>query len=529
MDSFYRKGLKQIIASLVIWLSINPFAVFPQSASAATQEGNQVTANVPSVLEQYRNIADLQTVYETPGTIGDWTAAEPGANPDGVIQVFVDGNQLAMDVPPIIEQNHTLVPLRAIFEALGARVDWNAAEQSVTATKGTLNLKLTIGNPMAIKNGEMVDLEVPPRVVASRTLVPLQLVSSSLNSSVYWGDGQPILKIYSAEVGTTPVPTNAIEFYQQAITFCAQSQYEQAVPALTKAIELNPKYTAAYEGRGWNYFYLGQYENAIADFNKVMELDPQYAPAYYERGSAYYRLHKYDLALADQNKAIQMDPNLDDAYNARGDIYFDQGQFEKSIEDYSKAIQLNPKAAAYYCNRGDAYNRLKKYDLALADFNKAIEVSPKYLRAFTGRGYTYMLLGKFDQAFLDFNKGIELEPMNDDAYWWRGLYYQSLKQFDKAEADYTQAITLDPKSTIDYYSRAYLYNELGQYDKAIADCSKAIELNPKYISAYYERGYAYFKLGRYNEAIADYKKILEIDPANESVKKILRDMGVSGY
>ena len=65
-------------------------------------------------------------------------AADPPAEPG--IQVYVDDALLSLDVAPVLQQNRTLVPLRGIFEALGAQVEWNGQEKSVSATKGTSDM-----------------------------------------------------------------------------------------------------------------------------------------------------------------------------------------------------------------------------------------------------------------------------------------------------------------------------------------------------------------------------------------------------
>ncbi len=132
---------------------------------------------------------------------GPAAAINPQPEPPG-IGVFVDGSPLTMDVAPLIEQGRTLVPLRAIFEALGATVEWNVAERSIAALKGDLSVLLYIGNTTAQKNGVQVALDVPPRIVSGRTLVPLRFVSEALGAGVEW-DGTA-RKVIIVSEPTTP-------------------------------------------------------------------------------------------------------------------------------------------------------------------------------------------------------------------------------------------------------------------------------------------------------------------------------------
>jgi hypothetical protein len=112
-------------------------------------------------------------------------------------RVVVNGQGLTFDVPPVIEQGRTLVPLRAIFEAMGANVSWDGSTQTVTATKGSTEIKLIIGG-LAYKDGQPVNLDVPAKIVNGRTLVPLRFVSEALGSFVGWNDTNQTVTIYYA-------------------------------------------------------------------------------------------------------------------------------------------------------------------------------------------------------------------------------------------------------------------------------------------------------------------------------------------
>lgn len=101
-------------------------------------------------------------------------------------KVVLDGRDLLFEVPPVNENGTVLVPLRGIFEALGARVDWDGATRTVISTRGNTTVKLTIGYRTAFVNGDQVDLRVPSMVVRGSTLVPLRFVSEALGAHVTW-------------------------------------------------------------------------------------------------------------------------------------------------------------------------------------------------------------------------------------------------------------------------------------------------------------------------------------------------------
>ncbi len=105
------------------------------------------------------------------------------------IKVMLDGQELTFDVPPQAIDNRTMVPMRKIFESMGAVVAWDGNTQTVTATKDDITVIMQIDNKVINVNGESITLDVPPQIVDTRTLVPARAVADSLNAKVDW-DGE---------------------------------------------------------------------------------------------------------------------------------------------------------------------------------------------------------------------------------------------------------------------------------------------------------------------------------------------------
>ena len=97
-----------------------------------------------------------------------------------IITVVLDGEQLIFDVKPQIISGRTMVPMRKIFEAMGASVEWEGSSQKITATKGDITIIMQINNESIIVNGKNITLDVPPQLVDGRTLVPARAVAESL-------------------------------------------------------------------------------------------------------------------------------------------------------------------------------------------------------------------------------------------------------------------------------------------------------------------------------------------------------------
>ncbi|MEC1717788.1 copper amine oxidase N-terminal domain-containing protein [Schinkia azotoformans] len=132
-------------------------------------------------------------------------------------QVEIDGNLVSFSQPAVVKNGSTLVPLRGIFEALGAKVDWNQATQTVTGTKGDLTVKLTIGQKTAYVNGKAVQLAEPAQILNGSTMVPLRFIGESLGSKVSWNGTTQTAIIQDSSAVTqpsTPVaqqPTKPVE------------------------------------------------------------------------------------------------------------------------------------------------------------------------------------------------------------------------------------------------------------------------------------------------------------------------------
>ncbi|OPJ56307.1 N-acetylmuramoyl-L-alanine amidase family protein [Alkalithermobacter paradoxus] len=106
------------------------------------------------------------------------------------VQIRLNGVELRNDVPPVILNNRTLVPVRIVSESLGAKVEWNSITRTVTITRDDKIIILTIDNSRAQVNGKSITLpdNVPAKLVNGRTMVPVRFVSDELGLDVGWND-----------------------------------------------------------------------------------------------------------------------------------------------------------------------------------------------------------------------------------------------------------------------------------------------------------------------------------------------------
>lgn len=77
-----------------------------------------------------------------------------------------------------------MVPLRGVFEAIGAYVDYDEENRVITAKRDNEMLELRLGDKIAKKNGAEIMLDAPPKVIDGTTMVPLRFISESLGAKV---------------------------------------------------------------------------------------------------------------------------------------------------------------------------------------------------------------------------------------------------------------------------------------------------------------------------------------------------------
>lgn len=112
--------------------------------------------------------------------------APPVAQAAPEIKVVVDGRPVSFDVPPALVQGRTLVPVRFVARELGAQVGWDGVTRTVTVHKGAEEITVQVGSNMARVNGVAYRLDVPPRLVSGRVLVPVRFFSELLGAAVAW-------------------------------------------------------------------------------------------------------------------------------------------------------------------------------------------------------------------------------------------------------------------------------------------------------------------------------------------------------
>lgn len=116
------------------------------------------------------------------------------------IKVLLEHKELSFDVPPQIIEGRTLLPLRAIFEALGLEVGWDDATRIITGMTEDKEIILKLDSKDAKVNGVNKSLDVPAKAINGRTLVPVRFIAESLDMNVVWNQESKTVKISKDDI-----------------------------------------------------------------------------------------------------------------------------------------------------------------------------------------------------------------------------------------------------------------------------------------------------------------------------------------
>ncbi len=192
------------------------------------------------------------TTTETVTTVPAATNPSPVSSAPANPSVILNGSQLQFEVEPRIENGRTLVPLRAIFEAMGANVEWNDSTRTVTARTSNTTVVLPIGSTSPTVNGQVWPLDVPAKIVNDRTLAPLRFVGEAFGGKVDWNEQTRVINI-SHTAGALPpavlVTGGSVNLRDNPSTEAAIVEVAQAGEKMTVLAEKNSWYQVSRGGR----------------------------------------------------------------------------------------------------------------------------------------------------------------------------------------------------------------------------------------------------------------------------------------
>ncbi len=272
-----------------------------------------------------------------------------------------------------------------------------------------------------------------------------------------------MLRAFLLSIGLSVIATSALAATD--IETCRDNQADAAarLTACNAAIA-DDKVTG--KPKAFAHWYIGDslskkrdYNGAIVAFDKALEIDPENVTVLNSRGIAYGNKGDDERALADYDSCLKLRPNFASAHNNRGIIFMRKGDFEQAYNEFSDAIRLNVPQNRFInlYNRGRVQTLRKQYDSALADFAQARQINADGVQVPVYRCITYTEMGKFDEALADCNEVLAKFPKAVYTLASRGNLYLAKGDLDAALRDYNEAIGINPNAIRAYVGRGQLY------------------------------------------------------------------------
>ena len=145
------------------------------------------TRSIPEQATATKVIALFEDAVHLPG---EQPAPIPGDMPvsrPGLVTIIYNGEPMIFEVPPQIINGRTMVPLRALFDNMGAdSIDWNQDTQTATVVRGDITVVITIGDVSPTINGIVYPIDQPPVVISGRILAPIRFAAEAFGGEADW-------------------------------------------------------------------------------------------------------------------------------------------------------------------------------------------------------------------------------------------------------------------------------------------------------------------------------------------------------
>jgi serine/threonine protein kinase/Tfp pilus assembly protein PilF len=266
---------------------------------------------------------------------------------------------------------------------------------------------------------------------------------------------------------------------------------------LAKRSTLNPEAFDHYL-RGRDFLYgrtKSKINSAIHHFEKALELDPRYAAAYAGLGETYatfYQDYERNEGLLEKSieaclSALMYDSSLSEAYVALGLSYFQKKSIEEALQASQKAIALDPNSFAGYWILGRIYHSMGNDKEAVDCLEKVIALNPDFYTAYKDLTMSYEQIGKMDeynrvlQASLDvYPQYLQKHPDEGRAYIYYAVNLAEVGRTEEAKQAAAKAIELSPTEPLMFYNAACFYSRIGENKLAVDALKGAVSAGFEY-------------------------------------------------
>jgi adenylate cyclase len=265
--------------------------------------------------------------------------------------------------------------------------------------------------------------------------------------------GAEVRQAEQARVRHTPTDNlTAYDYLLRGMEFSRRLTKEtnrQARQTYEKAIELDPRYAAAYAALGWTYY---------AEWVWQWSHDPQVLERWF--------------ALAQH--ALALDDSLSQAYTLLGQAYLWKHQHEQAVTECERAIALNPNDARSFFWLADVLNMSGRSEEALEAAEKAMRRDPRNQEGYLYEvGFAYLLLDRHEEAITALKRVLTRFPNHVSAHARLVIAYSELGRQAEAQAEAAEVRRLSPDFSLETFRRRVPYKDHARFERVLAALRRA--------------------------------------------------------
>ncbi len=256
----------------------------------------------------------------------------------------------------------------------------------------------------------------------------------------------------------------------------------------------------------------GDYDDAIEACSRAIELGLDNAMVFLSRGIAYAATERFELAASDCESALALEPDNPLAFHLRGTLSMEEGELDAAMESFDKARRLAPDWSEPREHISLLHRIKENPQAAIDEQSHLVAQEPKNPSHYVNRAFARAQLGDFKQARDDYDRAIELDGENEDIYFYRGTYFVQRQEYELALSDFNRVLEIASDHDDARLQRATVLLHLRRQSEALDDFAKLIAKHPDDPSAYTGRAYAFQLIGNEKDADEDARKLLDIIP-----------------
>lgn len=288
---------------------------------------------------------------------------------------------------------------------------------------------------------------------------------------------------------------------------------EEAPACYDRALDLNPRCTAAWVNSANLLFKLGRRHAAVNYYERALKLDDKLEEAWSKKGSALRELDRREEALDCFGRALELNPNLAEVWYAKGNTLREAGRNEEALACYDRVLEIDPRDQKIWFNKGVALGAIGKYQEAVACFDRALGLNPRDEKAWFNKGVALTAMGRADEALACYDRALARNARDEKAWSNKGNTLAKLGRHEEAIVHYDRALELNPQDETAWFNKGVTLGKLGRHEESIACYDRAVEINSRNGKAWLNRGAALANTGKYEEALGSFEQAQELGQA----------------